>query len=266
MQLPQRATARPSAPVAHRRIVAPMRGYDSTSYGDGFADVYDDWYADVTDVAATTARMVDLAGPAGRVLELGVGTGRLAVPMADAGLDVVGVDSSAAMLARLALRSSAVTAICADMVHGLPDGPFDAALVAYNTLFNLVDDGLQAQCFRAVAERLTPTGAFVVEAVVPDGTLPAGTDVTVRSMAVDRVVLSISDHRPDDQRTFGQFVELTETGGVRLRPWSIRWTEVDDLDAMADDAGLRLHARFADMGGTPFDDDSEQHVSIYRRR
>ncbi|WP_041299093.1 class I SAM-dependent methyltransferase [Ilumatobacter coccineus] len=246
-----------------------MRGYDSTSYGDGFADVYDDWYAEVTDVDATTARVVaTLGSDAGRVLELGVGTGRLALPLADRNIDVVGVDSSQAMLDRLADRQRdrphRVTAVCGDMATELPDGPFDVALVAYNTLFNLLGDGEQQACFHAVAERLAPGGAFIVEAVVPDETAQAGSDVSVRSMAVDRVVLSVSDHRPDQRRTSGQFVEFTESGGVRLRPWSIRWASVDDLDAMAASAGLALDTRFANMAGDEFDEHSTQHVSVYR--
>ncbi|MDG1265716.1 MAG: class I SAM-dependent methyltransferase, partial [Ilumatobacter sp.] len=100
-----------------------MRNYDSTSYGDAFADVYDEWYADVTDVAATVVRLVGLAGPGGRVLELGAGTGRLAAPMAVAGLDVVGIDSSAAMLARIPAQPGGkhVTALHGDMVRDLPD-------------------------------------------------------------------------------------------------------------------------------------------------
>jgi len=244
-----------------------VRGYESTSYGDGFADVYDEWYADVTDVTATVVRMVALAGPGGRVLELGAGTGRLAVPMAAAGLDVVGIDSSAAMLARIASQSGGehVTILCGDMVHDLPDGPFDACLIAYNTLFNLLDAVDQQQCFRSVAERLRPGGTFVVEAIVPDPGAPAGGDVSIRSMTADRVVLSVSDHRPTEQRTSGQFVELTEAGGIRLRPWSIRWAPPAELDAMADTAGFELAERFADMAGAPFTEDADHHVSIYRR-
>lgn len=248
-----------------------MRGYDSTSYGDGFADVYDDWYAEVTDVGATVSRMLDVAGQAGRVLELGVGTGRLAIPMAAAGLDVVGIDSSTAMLAKLDERVAATTAgqmrvhaVRGDMVDDLPDGPFDACLVAYNTIFNLVDADAQRRCFSEVAARLRPGGRFVVEAIVPDDEAPTGQHVGVRSMSVDRVVLSVSDHRPDEQRTSGQFVEFTEAGGIRLRPWSIRWASPSELDEMAAGAGLRVESRDADMAGAPFDDGADHHVTVYR--
>lgn len=245
-----------------------MRGYDHRSYGEAFADVYDDWYADVTDVAATVARMSALAGDGGRVLELGVGTGRLAVPMARAGMLVTGIDSSRSMLGRLAATDPAglVTAVCGDMVTDLPDGPFEAALVAYNTIFNLLDEAAQRRCFVEVAARLRPGGAFVVEAFVPgdaDGT-SIGSDVRVRSMAVDHVVLSVSAER-GQQRADGQFIELSESGGVRLRPWSIRWATPAQLDAMAADAGFTMEGRFADMAGGAFDDDSTQHVTVYRR-
>ncbi len=249
-----------------------MRGYDHRSYGDGFADVYDEWYADVTDVDATVARLLELAGAGGRVLELGVGTGRLAVPMAAAGLRVVGIDSSAAMLARLRARDGdgLVESLLGDMADDLPDGPFDAVLVAYNTVFNLLETGAQERLFQRVAERLAPSGAFVVEAFVPELGVGATTSevtsaVTVRSMAVDHVVLSVSANHPDEQLLEGQFVQLTEGGGVRLRPWSIRWATPEQLDDMATAAGLRLTERLGDMRATPFTDDSGHHVSIYRR-
>jgi SAM-dependent methyltransferase len=246
-----------------------MRGYDDRSYGDGFADVYDEWYADVTDVDATVSRMLALAGPDGRVLELGVGTGRLAVPMAGAGLRVVGVDSSEAMLERLTESDTTgdVTAIRGDMVDALPDGPFDAALVAYNTIFNLLDETTQQRCFVEVARRLRPGGAFVVEAFVPDaerGERPASA-VSVRTLAVDHVVLSVSVDDPDNQRAEGQFVQFSEADGVRLRPWSIRWSTPAQLDEMADRAGLTLVERCGDMAGDEFDDDSAQHVSTYMK-
>jgi SAM-dependent methyltransferase len=256
---------------AHRvRSLDAMRGYDERSYGDGFADVYDEWYADVTDVDATVARMRSLAGPGGRVLELGVGTGRLAVPMAAAGLQVVGIDSSEAMLDRLTERdvTSGVTAIRGDMVDDLPDGPFDAALVAYNTIFNLLDETTQQRCFDEVAARLRPGGSFVVEAFVPDAERRARptSDVSVRTLAVDHVVLSVSVDDPDNQRAEGQFVQISEEGGVRLRPWAIRWATPGQLDEMADRAGLTLAERCSDMAGAEFDDDSSQHVSIYTKR
>lgn len=253
-----------------------MHGYHSSSYGDGFADVYDDWYADVTDVDGTVERVIATLGretppTAARVLELGVGTGRLAFPLAEHGVHVVGIDSSEAMLERLAARQRnradplPVEAVRGDMATELPAGPFDLALVAYNTFFNLVADGEQQTCFNAVAERLRPGGAFIVEAVVPDETAQPGSDVSVRSMAVDRVVLSVSDHRPDEHRTSGQFVEFTESGGVRLRPWSIRWASPTELDAMAQRSGFMVDDRFADMSGAEFTEHSTQHVTIYRR-
>ena len=156
-----------------------MQGYDASSYGEGFADVYDDWYQGISDVEVTVVELLDLAG-GGPVLELGVGTGRLAVPLAEAGLasglTVVGLDASAAMLARLAWRDpgNLVTTIHGDMRYDLPDGPFGLVFAAYNTLFNLTDEGAQARCFVDVAERLRPGGRFVVEAFVPDDAVAAG--------------------------------------------------------------------------------------------
>ncbi len=247
-----------------------MQGYGADSYGEAFADVYDDWYATVTDVDATVALATRLAGPAGRVLELGVGTGRLAIPIAGAGLTVTGIDTSAAMLDRLAAvdADGSVTVVHGDMVDDLPDGPFDVALAAYNTLFNLVDDGAQQRCFAAVAARLAPGGSFVVEAFVPD----AATDraAPARRSRCDRWPSTTSccrcrDHDPGEQTAEGQFVTITEAGGVRLRPWMIRWSTPDELDAMAAAAGLTLAERWADCPMTPFTDDSPHHVSVYRR-
>jgi len=246
-----------------------MQGYGADSYGEAFADVYDDWYATVTDVDATVALVTRLAGPAGRVLELGVGTGRLAIPIGGAGLTVTGIDTSAAMLDRLTAvdQGGSVTVVHGDMIDDLPDGPFDVVLAAYNTLFNLVDDGAQQRCIAAVAERLALGGSLVVEAFVPDASddpAGAGSSVEVRSMGVDHVVLSVSRHDPDAQRAEGQFVTFTETGGVRLRPWVVRWSTTEQLDAMAASAGLTLAERWADVAMTPFDDDSPHHVSVYR--
>lgn len=245
-----------------------MHGYGDTSYGDGFADVYDDWYDGISDVAATVATLAELAGSLpGAIVELGVGTGRIAIPLAERvrPRSVIGIDSSESMLAVMADKhaSAQVTTVVGDMVEDLPDGPLAVVFVAYNTFFNLRTAERQQQCFDAVSSRLAPGGCFVVEVFVPEQPPRQGSHVEVRSMAADHVVLSVSVHDGAGQTAAGQFVELSETGGVRLRPWSIRYAGADELDAMAVRAGLRLRHRWSDFTRRPFDADSTHHVSVY---
>jgi SAM-dependent methyltransferase len=245
-----------------------VEGYGPSSYGDGFADVYDEWYRGLSDVDATVEALLELARH-GAVLELGVGTGRLAIPFAVAGADrditVCGIDTSAAMLDVMRAKPGAdlVDVHLGDMVDEMPDGPFVMVFVAYNTLFNLADRDRQARCFRSGADRLVPGGRFVVEAFVPDDSRD-GAAVTVRSMTADRVVLSVSIHDRAQQLAEGQFVELTESAGVRLRPWSIRYAPPAELDAMAAAAGLQLEHRWSGFGDGDFRDGDERHVSVWR--
>lgn len=245
-----------------------MAGYDASTYGEAFADVYDDWYGEISDVEATVscvAQLVDAVG-GGSVLELAVGTGRLAIPLARSGLDVYGIDTSPSMLDWLRSKpgGEAVRAVLGDMAHGLPDGPHAVVLVAYNSLFAL-DAPARAACFDAVSRVLVPGGHFVVEAFVPDPDRPAGSTIGVRSMSATHVVLSIDVHHPDERRAEGQFVEITEAGGVRLRPWSVHYTSPAGLDADAARAGFALSDRWEDWDGTAFDQHSVRHVSVYRR-
>jgi hypothetical protein len=156
--------------------------------------------------------------------------------------------------------------VLGDMVADLPAGPFSLVFVAYNTLFNLPSEELQQACFHAVASRLAPDGVFVVEAFVPDPAHDPASSVDVRSITTDRVVLSVSTSDPSRQVAEGQYVDITEVGGVRLRPWSIRWSTVEQLDAMAAAAGLDLAHRWADFDRSPFTADSPRHVSVYANR
>lgn len=244
-----------------------MDGYDERTYGDRFADVYDEWYGDITHTDDCVEALARLAA-GGPVLELGVGTGRLAVPLAARGLAVTGVDASAAMLAAMAAKpgGDAVTAIEGDMA----DPPVGAArfalvFVAYNTLFNLVADGAQQRCLDRAAERLTPDGRFVVEAFVPDGDLTSQDVVAPRQVTADKVVLSVSRSRPATQELLGQYVDITEAG-IRLRPWHLRWATPTQLDERAEAAGLRLVERWAGWRNEPFDAAAATHVSVYQRR
>ncbi len=250
-----------------RQTVA-VRGYDDASYGEGFADIYDEWYSGITNVEATVAKLAALAN-GGRVLELGVGTGRLAIPLAATGLEVHGVDTSPAMLQQLAakLGSDGVQVRLADMADDLPPGPFTLTFIAYNTIWNLLTEERQRSCFTQVARRLTDGGVFAVEAYVPDPALhDPPSQVGIRSMAADRVVLSVARASVDEQLAEGQFIDITEAGGVRLRPWSIRWVTVPQLDEMAATAGLSLAERWEAFDGTPFGETSSRHVSVYRKQ
>jgi SAM-dependent methyltransferase len=245
-------------------------GYEPPSYGEAMADVYDEWYAELGDATTTVATLTRLAA-SGPVLELGVGTGRLAIPLAEAGLAVSGVDVSPAMLARLRAKPGGerVVATVGDMAReeDLPAGPFAVVVVAFNTFFSLTTAEAQARCFVAVAARLAPGGTFVLEGFVPDDELiETGSRVEVRSLSAHRVVLTVSRHDAAAQRSEGQFVELTEEGGVRLRPWSLRYAPPDELDAMADAAGLVLAERWSSWDGAPFTTDSTHHVSRYVSR
>jgi SAM-dependent methyltransferase len=243
-----------------------MEGYDARTYGDRFADVYDDWYADVTDVEACVARLTALAaaGPAGPVLELGVGSGRLAIPLAAAGLEVHGIDASPAMLEAMAAKPGGerVTPILGDMAAP-PAGPWAVVLVAFNTLFNLASEADQRRCFSAVAAALAPGGCFVVEAFVPpeDGPATEGA-VTPRQITADEVVLSVSRHDRAAQTISGSHVHVTEAG-TTLRPWHLRYASPAQLDAMAADAGLTRIDRWAGWRDEPFDETSNVHVSVY---
>jgi SAM-dependent methyltransferase len=239
---------------------------EPSAYGEAFADVYDDWYAEVSDVDGTVARLVELAA-GGPVLELGVGTGRLALPLAAAGIEVHGIDASPAMVERMRAKpgADAVTTTVGDFAAELPSTPggYAVVFVAFNTLFNLVTPGAQERCLALVVGALRPGGAFVVEAVVP-GDTDVTSGVDVRSVGADEVVLSV--FKRAGATVEGSFVSLSPAGGVRLRPWAILPRTPDELDALAAAAGLERESRHAGWRREPFDDDADRHVTVYRWR
>jgi SAM-dependent methyltransferase len=245
------------------------------SYGDAFADVYDRWYSGVTDVAACVERVTELAAPRGsNVLELGAGTGRLALPLAERGLAVTALDASEAMIERLRTKPGAtkLRIVQGDMAHldpialvaDTPDGqPFGVVLIAYNTLFNLADEAAQRACLDGVAACLAADGRLVVEAFVPTDDLTPSSDLSVSRVDGDEVVLTASMHDPVAQVITGQHVQITEQG-TRLRPWRVRYLRPSQLDDLAAASGLVLADRSGDWAGAPFDDEGGTvHISTY---
>ncbi len=223
---------------------------------------------DVDACVARVERLVDEAG-GGPVLELGVGSGRLAIPLAQRGLEVHGVDASQAMLDRLAAKpdGTLVHARPGDMAAiELVDPPeFAVVMLAFNTLFNLSTEADQRRCLERCAALVKATGAVVVEAFVPDESpeTAAAAAVEPRHIGVDEVVLRVSRSDPATQTVTGQHVHLSEAG-IRLRPWFLRWATPAQLDDMAADAGLELAWRSAGWSDEPFDDRAAVHVSCWR--
>lgn len=242
-----------------------MDGYRPSTYGDGFADVYDDWYADVSPPADAAAFVA--ARAAGLVVELGSGTARLAEPLRLAGLAVVGLDASTAMLARSRQRAPAVPVVAADMATPpLRDGVAGAVLVAYNTLFNLPTPARQRLALAEAARLLRPDGVVVVEAFVPgEGAAERGDRVEVVRLDASSLVLRVSRNDPESATVAGHHVELRDGEPVRLRPWMVSYTSPDGVDDLAAAAGLRRIERFADWTGSPFEPGSTSHVSVYQR-
>lgn len=245
-----------------------IEGYSSSTYGDSFADVYDDWYQNLNDTDFVQSIVRDLPTSPVRVLELGVGTGRLVrqflTHRASAADSYVGVDSSEAMLtvARAQRFPAHVHIERADFSEFIPRGPFDAIFVGYNTLFNLPNELAVQRCFTLVCEQLAPSGHFYVDVVRPVDSDNAD-HRTIRHMNTDEVVLSESTHDAQQQRITGRFIQFSRNQNVRIRPYSVRYFSPEQLDAMAEKAGLHLVKRSEDGNGTMFTLDSPRHVSKY---
>ena len=249
--------------------LSAMEGYGSETYGETMAEVYDEWYGSDGGIALSQIGSPDevadqvatLAGPAGTVLELGVGTGRLALPLADRGLAVTGLDASPSMLARIRAKpgSDRLTLVAGDMAEPTVAGTgFDVVLVGFNTFFNLATEAAQQTCLHGVAATLAPEGRFVLEAFVPEPDAHDG--VSVREVSVDRVMLDVVAIDRTAQTITGQRIVMTAAGN-RFFPYLLRYATPDQLDAMAGDAGLERVDRTEDWRGTPFSNNSSYHVS-----
>jgi SAM-dependent methyltransferase len=243
-----------------------MEGYEAATYGDRVADIYDRLFEGLPDTGDCVERLAELAG-AGPALELGIGTGRVALPLAARGVEVHGIDASAAMVERLRAKpgGQAIPVTIGDFADLAVDGSYPLVYVVLNTFFALLTQDDQVRCFARVAERLTPGGAFVVEVFVPDPVRHArGQSVTVRHLELDLVRLDLTVHDPVGQRVDFQNL-LLGPDGVRLQPGVVRYAWPAELDLMGRLAGLRLRERWGGWRREPFTAASERHVSVYER-
>ena len=237
--------------------------YNESTYGNRVAEVYDQWHPVASPEMVAT--LTDLAG-AGPVLEMGIGSGRVALPLAAQGLEVHGIDASEAMVARLRAKSGGdgIAVTIGNFAEVAVAAHYSLIFVAFNTFFALLSQEEQVQCFANVARRLRPGGLFVIEAFVPDLKRFTGNQIVrATEVGVDEVKLEVSRHDPVSQRTTSQHVIITGDG-IKLYPIQVRYAWPSELDLMARLAGMRLRDRWSDWQRTPFTAASTVHISIYQ--
>jgi SAM-dependent methyltransferase len=266
-----RSTTTYVGPSQHAEAV-PVHLIDDSpleQHGEGFADIYDtDALADDTEDALDLIERLADGQP---VLELGVGTGRLARALATRGLTVWGVDSSATMLERLARRpgGESVHTVVSDITKlDLPTSApqFGIVLAAFNTLFGLLTDDAQRACLQGASNVLRELGSVILELYVPPAPPPPWTPrFKIDMVTAEGAMLKVYEWWPDEELLIGEHREVTASG-VRSHPWRLHPVEVERLDALATSASLELVDRFASWDGQPFSPLSSRHVSIYRKR
>jgi SAM-dependent methyltransferase len=247
-----------------------VHGYGPATYGRYIADYYDEHHAQFPwcDPTEPVDFLVERLAGRGPALELGVGTGRVAVPLALRGVEVHGVDASAEMVEQMRAKPGGedVHVFFGNMADVPADGSYPLVYVPFNTFFALTTQAEQVRCFRNVESHLTDDGVFVVEATVPNPSRFVGgrQHIGIWGMTPESVDLEITAYDAIEQRLTTQHVRLTNEG-VRVMPRVFREVWPSELDLMAEVAGLRLLERWSDWARAPFGPGSVNHVSVYGR-
>lgn len=236
------------------------------SFGEDVAGLYDKLFqrGDEDETVAFLEQLAD-GGPA---LELAIGTGRIALPLADRGVRVVGIDISEAMVEQLRSKPGGdkLAVTVGDFADVPVEGKYRLIYVVFNTFYNLLTQDDQVRCFQNVASHLADDGVFLIEALLP-GALYRLRDhqyVDAEDVGVDYVRLDVARHDPVNQLLEESHVTLTPKG-VHLNPIVTRYVWPSELDLMARLAGLRLKDRYAGWKQESLTASSWRHVSVYGR-
>jgi SAM-dependent methyltransferase len=242
-----------------------MNEYIASTYGDHLAEVYDEWFSNYEDAAIDILAELSKGG---RALELGIGTGRVALPLSARGIEVSGIDASGAMVSKLRAKpgGDSLTVTMGNFADVQVDGEFSLVYVVFNTLFALLTQEEQVRCFRNVAAHLADGATFVVDAFVPDLKRFTGLqEVRAHAVTTDSVSIHATQHDPVRQRVKGQFI-VFRNAQIKLYPVEIRYCWPSELDLMAQLAGLRLRHRWGSWNRGEFTSASEKHISVYERQ
>jgi SAM-dependent methyltransferase len=241
-----------------------MKDFDELTYGERIAEFYDRFYPAVDESALD---LLEELARGGQVLELGIGTGRIALPLHQRGVRIKGIDASPAMIEKLLAKpgGSEIEVVQGSFMDLPIEGQFSLIFIAFNTLYALLTQADQIHCLRNVAAHLSENGLFLVEAFVPDLTRFArGQNVSVVDMDEGQVRIDVSQHDPVRQQVTSQHLLITEDG-VRMFPVTLRYIWPSELDLMAHIAGLQLKHRWGGWEKEPFEAGSGRHISVYAR-
>jgi SAM-dependent methyltransferase len=236
-------------------------------FGEPVAARYDESSADMFAPAVVDPvvdLLAELAGD-GAALELGIGTGRIAIPLSRRGVPVHGIDLSEAMVARLRAKpgTERIGVTIGDFATTTVEGRFSVAYLVFNTIMNLTTQDEQVACFRNVAAHLEPGGCFVVEVGLPDlRRLPPGE--TIRPFAVTETRLGFDEYDVATQGLISHHYTVTD-GNLEIRSIPFRYVWPSELDLMARLAGMTLRGRWSGWNREPFTDDSRKLVAVWEK-
>ena len=240
---------------------------DDGYFDERVAATYDDSDPEMSDprvVDPVIDFLVDIAG-SGRALELGIGTGRIALPLAQRGVPVHGIELSKAMVARLRAKPGGedIAVTIGDFATTKVDGTFSVAYLVYNTIMNLTTQAAQVACFRNVAAHLQPGGCFVIEVGVPDlRRLPYGERFVI--FDASETHWGIDEYDVATQGLTSHHFEVRD-GRIEKSSGPFRYVWPAELDLMAEMAGMELRERWSGWKREPFTSDSRQHVSVWAK-
>jgi SAM-dependent methyltransferase len=212
----------------------------------------------------TVYRLASLAD-GGPVLEFAIGTGRVAIPLAERGVPVSGIELSHPMIDQLRTKvdEATIPVVVGDMATAVAPGRYTLVYVVYNAISNLLTQAEQVACFRNAAHHLTPGGRFVIELWVPElRKLPPGQQAMVRQYLPGHITLHTYDVLR--QHVVSHHFWFDESSQARLFRSPHRYIWPAELDLMAQVAGFELESRQADWTGADFTAESHSHVSVYR--
>lgn len=241
-----------------------MSEWNAQTYGSRWSGIYDGlpW----PEPSETVDFLAEWVG-SGPVLELAIGTGRVAIPLARRGVEIEGIDTSDEMIAALRAKEDQEQIVVhqADIGSFSLDRQYSMAFLILNTIYALQSQEEQISCFESAASVIEPGGHFIVEAFMPDPTRFRRNSWTqVHDIGLDHVLIEADKHDPSTQQILEQHIHIRD-GKIELYPAFLRYIWPSEMDLMARLAGFSLVHRYGSWTKDPFTARSGQHVSVYRR-